>query len=56
MQGRDIGFRVAMCRGQRRALPAAPEGRVDDLIESAKANVRAMVEHPFRVTNGSSAL
>jgi hypothetical protein len=25
------------------------EGRVDDLIETAKAHLRAKVEHPFRV-------
>lgn len=35
--------------GKRRALPDAPEGRVDDLIETAKAHFRAKVEHPFRV-------
>ena len=49
MQGRGIGFRVAMRPGQRRALPETPEGRVDDLIETAKAHFRAKVEHPFRV-------
>ena len=49
MQGRDIGFRIAMRPGKRRALPDTPEGRVDDLIETAKAHVRAKVEHPFRV-------
>jgi transposase, IS5 family len=49
MQGRGIGFRVAMRPGKRRALPNTPEGRVDDLIEAAKAHFRAKVEHPFRV-------
>jgi IS5 family transposase len=49
MQGRGIGFRVAKRPGKRRALPDTPEGRVDDLIETAKAHVRAKVEHPFRV-------
>jgi IS5 family transposase len=49
MQGRGIGFRVAMRPGKRRALPDIPEGRVDDLIETAKAHFRAKVEHPFRV-------
>lgn len=49
MQGRGIGFRVAMRPGKRRALPETPEGRVDDLIETAKAHFRAKVEHPFRV-------
>ena len=49
MQGRGIGFLVAMRPGKRRALPDTPEGRVDDLIETAKAHFRAKVEHPFRV-------
>ena len=49
MQDRGIGFRIAMRPGKRRALPDTPEGRVDDLIETAKAHVRAKVEHPFRV-------
>jgi IS5 family transposase len=49
MQGRGIGFRVAVCPGKRRALPDTPEGRVDDLIETAKAHIRAKVELPFRV-------
>ena len=35
--------------GKRRALPDTPEGRVDDLIETAKAHFSAKVEHPFRV-------
>ncbi len=37
MQGRAIGFRVAMRPGKRRALPDTPEGRLDDLIENALA-------------------
>ena len=49
MEGRGIGFRTAMRPGKRRALPDTPEGRVDDLIETAKAHFRAKVEHPFRV-------
>ena len=49
MEGRGIGFRVAMRPGKRRVLPDTPEGRVDDLIETAKAHIRAKVEHPFRV-------
>jgi IS5 family transposase len=49
MQGRGIGFRIAMRPGKRRVLPDTPEGRVDDLIETAKAHFRAKVEHPFRV-------
>ena len=35
MQGRGIGFRVAMRPGKRRALANTPEVRVDDLIEAA---------------------
>jgi len=49
MQGRGIGFRVAMRPGKRRVLPDTPEGWVDDLVETAKAHIRAKVEHPFRV-------
>ena len=30
-------------------LPDTPEGRLDDLVETAKAHIRAKVEHPFRV-------
>ena len=49
MQSRGIGFRVAMRPRKRRVLPDTPEGHVDDLIETAKAHIRAKVEHPFRV-------
>jgi len=49
MKGKAIGFRVAMRPGKRRALPNTPEGRLDDLIETAKAHIRAKGEHPFRV-------
>jgi IS5 family transposase len=49
MQGRGIGFRVAMRPGKRRVLPDTPEGRIDDLVETAKAHNRAKVEHPFRL-------
>ena len=49
MQGRGIGFRVAMRPGKRRVLPDTPQGRLDDLIETAKAHIRAKGEHPFRV-------
>jgi len=49
MEGMGIGFRFAMRPGNRRALPDSPEGRVDDLIEIAKAHIRARVEHPLRV-------
>ena len=42
-------FRIAMRPGQRRALPDTAEGRLEDLFETAKAHLRAKVEHPFRV-------
>jgi len=42
-------FRIAMRPGQRRALPDTPEGWLEDLVEMAKAHLRAKVEHPFRV-------
>ena len=42
LEGRGIGFRTAMRPGKRRALPDTPEGRLDDLIETAKAHFRAL--------------
>ena len=35
--------------GNRRALTYTPERQLDDLIEIAKAHIRAKGEHPFRV-------
>jgi IS5 family transposase len=49
MAGHSAVFRVAMRPVKRRALPETPDGRLQDLIETAKAHVRAKVEHPFRV-------
>jgi IS5 family transposase len=49
MVGRTTDFRVAMRPGKRRALPDTPEGRLQDLIETAKAHIRSKGEHPFRV-------
>jgi IS5 family transposase len=49
MAGKTTEFRVAMRPGKRRALPDTPEGRLDDLVETAKAHIRAKGEHPFRV-------
>ena len=48
-KGKAIGFHVAMRPGKRRAVHATPEGRLDDLIETAKAHIRAKGKHPFRV-------
>jgi hypothetical protein len=49
MMSKTTEFRVAMRPGKRRALPDTPDGRLQDLIETAKAHVRAKGEHPFRV-------
>jgi IS5 family transposase len=35
--------------GKRRALPDTPDGKLQDLIETAKAHIRSKGEHPFRV-------
>ena len=40
---------VAMRPGKRRVLPDTPEGRLDDLVETAKAHIRSKGEHPFGV-------
>ena len=49
MAGKSTTFRVAMRPGKRRVLQDTPEGRLLDLVETAKAHIRAKVEHPFRV-------
>ena len=49
MAGKSIEFRVAMRPGKRRALPDTHECRIQDLVEGAKAHIRAKVEHPCRV-------
>jgi IS5 family transposase len=49
LAGHSAEFKVAMQPGKRRLLPDTPEGRLDDLVETAKAHIRSKVEHPFRV-------
>ena len=49
MQGRGNTFRVAMRPGKRRVIPDTPDGLLDDLVETAKAHMRAKVVHPLRV-------
>lgn len=49
MAGKTTEFRVAMRPGKRRALPETPEGKLQDLVETAKAHIRSKGEHPFRV-------
>ena len=47
--GKTTKFKVALRSGKRRALPETQEGRLQDLIETAKAHIRSQGEHPFRV-------
>jgi IS5 family transposase len=42
--------RTTSLSADRRALPDTPKGRLDDLIETAMAHIRAKGEHPFRCT------
>jgi IS5 family transposase len=49
MAGKSIEFRMAMRQGKRRALPDTHEGSLQNLVEAAKAHIRAKVEHPLRV-------
>jgi transposase, IS5 family len=49
MAGKSTEFRVAMRPGKRKALPDTPEGRLQNLVETAKAHIRAKGEQPFRV-------
>ncbi len=44
MAGEPTTFRVAMRPGKRRALPVTPDGKLLDLIETAKAHIRAKAE------------
>ncbi|CAK6700744.1 hypothetical protein MNNICLKF_02937 [Synechococcus sp. CBW1107] len=55
MTGKKAKFRVAMRPGKHRALPDTPYGRLQDLIEAAKAYDRAKFEHPFWVIHWTSA-
>ncbi|KAF0653267.1 transposase, IS5 family protein, partial [Cyanobium sp. Copco_Reservoir_LC18] len=49
MAAHSAAFRVAMRPGKRQALPNTADGKLQELIEAAKAHLRAKVEHPFRV-------
>jgi IS5 family transposase len=49
MKGKSTTFRVAIRPGKRRGLPKTANGRLDDLIKSAKAHFYAKDEHPLRV-------
>jgi transposase, IS5 family len=47
--GVNVDWKVAMKRGQRKALPDDEIGECVNLLEKAKASIRAKVEHPFHV-------
>lgn len=49
LAGRTTEFRVGMRPGKHRVMPTTPEGRLQDLIETAKAYICSKVEHLFRV-------
>ena len=51
VQNCEAEFRVAMKLGQRRVRIETPEGRLLNLIETAKAHFHAKVSHPFRIIN-----
>ena len=54
ISNKRLTFRVAMRPGKPRALPNTQDGRLQDLVETAKTNIRAKVEHPFRVIKEQS--
>ena len=49
MQDRDLSFDIAKKRGEVRKLTAGPERDAARADERSKAQVRAIVEHPFHV-------
>ena len=42
-------FTVAIRPGRRKSLPDTTDGRLKDMIETAKAHICSKVENPFRV-------
>jgi hypothetical protein len=48
-QGRSVQWEVALRPSQRRALPEDRWGRQAERIEQLKAQVGALVEHPFQI-------
>ena len=48
-KGAKAEFRVAIWPGERRALPDTSDGKLQDLIETAKTHIGSKVEYPFRV-------
>jgi IS5 family transposase len=50
MAGMTTKFRVATRPGKRRALSDTPEGRLQNLIETANDYIHSKVEHRYRVS------
>ena len=48
-QNTAVTWHIALRPGTRRALPNTPLGQILEKIEYAKAQIRAKVEHPFRI-------
>lgn len=48
-RGGTVTWKVAMKRGQRRALPETERGPLLERVEKIKASIRSKVEHPFHV-------
>ena len=46
---KDIRWNIAMKRGVLKAMPEGPETGLTEWAERRKAQVRAIVEHPFHV-------
>ena len=46
---KDIDWRIAMKRGQLKAMPEGPGKALYEWYERRKAQVRAIVEHPFHI-------
>jgi IS5 family transposase len=46
---KDIDWRIAMKRGQLQAMPEGPRKALYEWFERRKAQVRAIVEHPFHI-------
>ncbi len=49
VDGKTAKFRGAIRPVKRRVLPETPDGRLENLVETAKAHIRAKMEYPLRV-------
>lgn len=55
MAGKAKEFRLVIRSGKRRALPDTPDGRLEDLIKTAKSYIRSKIEYPFRLIKQQSS-